>query len=212
MSITLNVTISGTIGLDAGPFDIYHSPIDPSNDGTLIVSGVSRATLLSPGQQVTVPDGTTTIRVRSTGTCTFYDDELVVVPTPTPTPTATSIPTYTISVYGSTNSALVSGTQGVRLVWRINSGGWNSSDFTCSSTRFAPSFLTNITVNSGDTLRVGLRQFGTVTNIEAGYSTSIPAGTTGVCGESSPQVISSINSSFSVYLNAGVSGGGIIVC
>lgn len=105
MSITVNVTISGTIGLSAGPFDIYHTPINPSNDGTLVISGVSRATLIGSGQLITVPDGTTTIRVRSTGTCTFYDDETIVIPSPSPTPTATAAPTYKIRVlYGYTTT------------------------------------------------------------------------------------------------------------
>lgn len=212
MPITLNVTISGTIGLDAGPFDIYHSPINPSNDGTLVISGVSRATLLSPGQQITVPDGTTTIRVRSTGSCTFYDDEIIVVPTPTPTPTATPVPTYTIAVYGSTNSALAVGTQGVRVVYQINSGGVNQSDYTCSSTSFAPSFLLNIVVNAGDTLKIGLRKFNTTTNITSGVSTTIPAGTSGICGFSAPATYNFINSSFTVYLNAAVSGGDVVAC
>jgi hypothetical protein len=98
------ILISSTIGPDANIFNIYHSPTNPSNDGTLVVSGITKQQLLS-GYTVNVPDGTTIIRVRGADQCTDYDDALIpctfgITATPTPTPT----PVFgTFTGFGSTS-------------------------------------------------------------------------------------------------------------
>lgn len=136
----------------------------------------------------------------------------IPIASPTPTPTPSPAVQYTIAAYASTDSALSPGPNAVSVQYRINSGSWNSTSATVSSNPNSPSFVVNIVVNAGDDLEVGLRDVGGTNNITAGYSTSIPAGTTGTCGRTSPQLISNINSSFSIYLNAQVVSQAVVTC
>jgi len=64
MSFTkiIRATVAGT---SSGPYTIYHTS---ETAGNIIASSVSRASLLA-GVSVTVPDGTTLVIVRSSGTC-----------------------------------------------------------------------------------------------------------------------------------------------
>lgn len=133
-------------------------------------------------------------------------------PTPSITPTPSPPQQYTIAAYASTESAISPGPNGVALQHRINSGTWVSTSATVSSDANSPSFMLNITVNAGDDLEVGLRDIGGTNNITAGYSTTIPATTTGTCGRTSPQLISNINSSFSIYLNAQIISNAVVTC
>jgi hypothetical protein len=58
-----------TAGADAGPFNLYS---DTDGYLTPFASGISKATLLGGYLSSAVPDGTTSIRIVSTGICTNY--------------------------------------------------------------------------------------------------------------------------------------------
>lgn len=85
MTITITLTSAGS---DSGPFDIYGNS---TGSFVLITSGVSKLSLTS-GYNISVPDGTTVVRVQSTGTCTNYQDIPVQTTTTTVAPT-TAAPT-----------------------------------------------------------------------------------------------------------------------
>lgn len=80
MTITITLTSAGS---DSGPFDIYGNS---TGAFVLITSGVSKLSLTS-GYTTTAPDGTTVVRVQSTGTCTNYQDIPVQTTTTTVAPT-----------------------------------------------------------------------------------------------------------------------------
>ena len=116
--MTVLITLT-TLGIDTGPlFNLSSSP-----DGTTFTqfaTGIAKL-VLEGGYSATVPDGTTTIRVTSTGVCTNYEDITIsgldcglvataVVSTPattTSTTTSPSIPLFFTFVTsgGSTRNA-----------------------------------------------------------------------------------------------------------
>lgn len=79
--MTVLITLT-TAGADTGPFDLY-SNVDGyvSAFGT----GVSKAALVAGYFSAIVPNGTTTIRIKSTGTCVNYIDVPVTTTTSTTT-------------------------------------------------------------------------------------------------------------------------------
>lgn len=92
MTVLITLTIAGT---DTGPFNLY-SNLDGYTSA--FETGVSKASLLGGYSSALVPDGTTTIRVSSTGTCTNYIDLAVGTTTTTTTivpPTTTTTTTFT---------------------------------------------------------------------------------------------------------------------
>ena len=72
-----------TAGADAGPFNLYS---DTDGFVTAFASGISKATLLGGYLSSAVPDGTTSIRIVSIGTCTNF----IYVPVEGTTTTTTS--------------------------------------------------------------------------------------------------------------------------
>ena len=60
-----------TVGTDAGPFNLY-SNVDGFSGA--FVANLTRTQLLAGFPSSVVPDGTTTIRVRSFGVCTNFVD------------------------------------------------------------------------------------------------------------------------------------------
>ena len=95
MTITITLTSAGS---DSGPFDIYGNS---TGAFVLITSGVSKLSLTS-GYNISVPDGTTIVRVQSIGTCTNYQDIPVQTTTTTVAPT-TAAPTTTAPAFKSVN-------------------------------------------------------------------------------------------------------------
>ena len=96
MTVLITLTTAGT---DTGPFNLYSNV-----DGyvSAFETGVSKAALLAGYSSALVPNGTTIIRIKSTGTCVNYIDVTVVTTTtttttstPTTTTTTTSTPTTT---------------------------------------------------------------------------------------------------------------------
>lgn len=78
MAFSAIITLTGTVGVDVGPFDLYSN-----TDGyvTPFDVSISRAALISGYTATTVPDLTSIIRVKSAGTCTNYIDINVDDPT-----------------------------------------------------------------------------------------------------------------------------------
>lgn len=106
MTVLITLTTAGT---DTGPFDLYSNV-----DGyvSAFETGVSKAALLAGYSSALVPNGTTTIRIKSTGTCVNYIDVTVITTTtttttstPTTTTTTTSVPPTTTT---TTTTSLVS--------------------------------------------------------------------------------------------------------
>lgn len=93
--MTVLITLT-TAGADTGPFDLYSNV-----DGyvSAFETGVSKAALVAGYSSALVPNGTTTIRIKSTGTCVNYIDVTVVTTT-----TTTSSTTSTSSTTTTTSS------------------------------------------------------------------------------------------------------------
>ena len=106
--MTVIITLS-ELGSDAGPtFDLYASP-----DGitfTLFAPGINK-TVFEEGYEVTVPDGTTDIKVTSVGECT--NSEIVTITTPS----------NPIDCEVSDWSACVNGTQTRSVTTQASGGG-----------------------------------------------------------------------------------------
>ena len=79
--MTVLITLT-TAGADSGPFDLYSNL-----DGfvSAFETGVSKAALLAGYSSASVPDYTTTIRVKSNGVCINYVDILLESTTTTTT-------------------------------------------------------------------------------------------------------------------------------
>jgi len=91
--MTVLITLT-TAGADSGPFDLYS---DTDGYVSAFETGVSKAALVAGYSSNLVPNGTTTIRVKSTGVCTNYIDIIVVTTTTTTTTSAPSFYSYEIS-------------------------------------------------------------------------------------------------------------------
>jgi len=95
--MTVLITLT-TAGSSTGPFSLY-SNVDSYS--TPFETGVSRSSLLAGYTSTVVPNGTTIVRVMSTGTCTNYTD-ISVVPCTTTTTTTVPPPTTTTTTTSST--------------------------------------------------------------------------------------------------------------
>jgi hypothetical protein len=91
LPITIILT---TVGEDSGPFDIYS---DATGYTCPLLTGISKASLISGLELDNVPDNATSIRIQSTGACQNYIDiPITICPTPTPPPTPSPTPTATV--------------------------------------------------------------------------------------------------------------------
>ena len=102
--MTVLITLT-TAGADTGPFSLY-SNLDSYTSA--FETGVSKSALIAGYSSALVPDGTSTIRVLSTGTCTNYVDLSVITTTTTttttPPPTTTTTTTLASIIYYSSAS------------------------------------------------------------------------------------------------------------
>lgn len=123
--MTVLITLT-TAGADTGPFDLYSNV-----DGyvSAFETGVSKAALQAGYSSAVVPNGTTTIRIKSTGTCLNYID-VTVVTTTTTTTTGTPTTTTTTTIFGdtffitngSTNSTINNITVSAASFYFLNTG------------------------------------------------------------------------------------------
>ena len=88
--MTILITLT-TVGIDCSTFDIYSNV-----DGFLSAfeTDIPKASLSSGFSSANVPDGTTVIRVKSTGVCTNFTDILLPGFTTTTTTTALTLNSY----------------------------------------------------------------------------------------------------------------------
>jgi len=89
MTVLITLTTAGT---STGPFSLYS---DANSYSTPFETGVAKSSLLAGYTSTLVPNGTTIIRVMSTGTCTNYTDIPVTPCTTTTTTSSTSSTTTT---------------------------------------------------------------------------------------------------------------------
>ena len=92
MTVLITLTTAGT---DTGPFDLYS---DVDGYVSAFETGVSKAALEAGYSSALVPNGTTVIRVKSTGICTNYVDITVTTTTTTTSSTTTTTTTTTAFV------------------------------------------------------------------------------------------------------------------
>jgi hypothetical protein len=92
--MTVLITLTSA-GADAGPFDLYS---DTDGYLTPFATGILKATLLSGYTSSAVPDGTTSIRIVSTGTCTNFIYVSVEGTTTTTTSTSSTTTTTTTTI------------------------------------------------------------------------------------------------------------------
>lgn len=111
-----------TAGVDTGPFDLYS---DADSYATPFETGVAKSALVAGYGSSSVPSGATTIRVKSTGTCTNYVDLGIAGITTTTTTTVTPHYKYYFEVLSPDG---------------INLGG---ATFTLNSTGGGAAFTTN---------------------------------------------------------------------
>lgn len=117
--MTVLITLT-TAGADTGPFNLYSNV-----DGyvSAFETGVSKTALLAGYSSALVPNGTTTIRIKSTGTCVNYIDVTVVTTTtttttgtPTTTTTTTGIPPTTTTTTTTAGGFIIKNTSGSGLI------------------------------------------------------------------------------------------------
>ena len=103
MSFTATITLT-TAGNGTGPFNLY-SNIDSYI--TPFETGLSKSVLQAGYVSTNVPNGTSTVRIKSTGQCLTYDDVPIVgIPTMSPTPSVTPTITPSLSIPGCFNPVL----------------------------------------------------------------------------------------------------------
>ena len=100
--ITVLITLS-IAGTDSGPYDLYSSPNGVTF--TSFATGITKSALLAGYTSYVVPDGSTVIRIMSTGTCTNYIDLAISGVTTTTTTSVT--PTTTTTTTGLSNSITI---------------------------------------------------------------------------------------------------------
>lgn len=89
--MTVLITLT-TAGSSTGPFSLYSNA---NSYSTPFETGVAKSSLLAGYTSTLVPNGTTIVRVMSTGTCTNYTDIPVVPCTTTTTTTSSTSSTTT---------------------------------------------------------------------------------------------------------------------
>jgi hypothetical protein len=85
MAFWINITYAaGTFGATVSTLDIFSNY---DSYATAVETGIAKATLVS-GYALSVPDGTTVVRIKGTGTCVSVYQDISVTGAPTPAPAA----------------------------------------------------------------------------------------------------------------------------
>jgi len=110
MTVLITLTTAGT---DTGPFNLYSNV-----DGyvSAFETGVSKSALIAGYSSALVPNGTTTIRIKSTGTCVNYIDVTVVTTTTTTTTTTPPPPPTTTTTTTTAGGFIMKNTSGSGLI------------------------------------------------------------------------------------------------
>jgi hypothetical protein len=134
MAFSAIITLTGTVGTDAGPFNLY-SDIDTYT--APFETGVSRADLISGYTSNAVTTGTTIVRVKSTGSCTNYIDIDV-----------TEVHTSSLTNYGTRNVSGVMQKNGVTFTTFSVTASGGSSLVSLSGTTFNSTDSLSVIVSS----------------------------------------------------------------
>lgn len=146
MAFSAIITLTGTVGTDVGPFNLYS---DVDTYATPFETGVSRADLISGYTSNIVPTGTTIVRVKSTGSCTNYlDIEVTEVH-------VTSLINYgPINAFGAvqkngvTFTSFSVGNTGASTLISLSGTTFGPTDYLSVIVSSASPFGSNITINS----------------------------------------------------------------
>jgi hypothetical protein len=125
--MTVLITLT-TAGADTGPFNLYSNV-----DGyvSAFETGVSKSALVAGYSSALVPNGTTTIRIKSTGTCVNYIDVTVVTTTTTTSSTTSTSSTTTTTTSTPPPPTTTSTTTGVgSFIVRNTTGSGQIDDVT----------------------------------------------------------------------------------
>jgi hypothetical protein len=71
MAFSATITLTGTVGTDTGPFNLYSNT---DTYTTAFATSIAKSSLIAGYLSNNVPNSTTTVRIKSTGTCTNYID------------------------------------------------------------------------------------------------------------------------------------------
>lgn len=123
MTIYIILTIAGT---DVGPFDLYSNVTSPTFGDPAFKEDVSRADLVA-GYTTTAPDGTTQVKVQSTGNCT---NSIIIDLGVTTTSTSSTTTTTTTSPATTTTT-----TTSPELFYRVTQCPPLSGDFVIAKTQ-----------------------------------------------------------------------------
>ena len=215
--LTVTITIA-TIGTDAANFSLY-SNVDGFT--TPFETGISRAALLAGYTSVLVPNGTTIIRVQSTGICTNYIDGTFGLTTTTTTTTTstTAAPTTTTTTTTTTSTTTSVYTLGIQ--WRIASSTFAAGELAYSTNGgstwtvnnanigLGGIYITarNIIVSNGMTILIAVRN---LSSANVTFGTGAGGSYTGHCGESTPYSVTISSPTTDVYLNISESSAGVL--
>lgn len=198
MTVLITLSIAGT---DSGPYDLYSSPNGVTF--TLFATGIAKSALLAGYTSYVVPDGSTVIRVMSTGVCTNYIDLTITGGTTTTTSSTTAAPTTTTTTtpaVGPTTTTTTTNATPAITCYTLASSNSNANGCYDSESGF---YLINDYINWTITLR---DQYGTPiitpTNVvfTVGYDFNIVQDCSG-CSSSG-------SSSFNITILAGTSSTG----
>jgi hypothetical protein len=189
MSQTVIITLA-TAGTDTGPFDIYS---DADAYATPFVSGVSKASLLGGYTSTIVPDGATSVRVKSNSVgCTNYVDMAITNPTPSDCTFGTGL----ADIY----SLLTSANGSVTVVATIKKNNGSAITFVTVpySTNNGKAFLSGTTWTATDSLEIILTETVSSNPINVSNIFLFPNGSaaiepTSISGNLSPTVTLTFN-------------------
>ena len=121
MTVLITLTIAGT---DTGPFDLYS---DVDGFVSAFETGVSKVALQAGYSSSLVPNGTSVIRIKSSGVCTNYIDVTVTTTTTTTSSTSsTSTTTTTTTVCPCVEGILVEVSSSGTINYLLCEGGAGS--------------------------------------------------------------------------------------
>lgn len=146
MQPEIQISLVIPAGSQVGPFDLY-SNVDGYT--TPFETGVNASEFLTPGYITTPPDGTTFIRVQSTGSCdTFIDLENTCQPTTTTTTSSSTSTTTTSSTSTTTTTSTSSTTTTTTTIPPTTTTTTSSTSTTTTTTTAPPTTTTTSTTKA----------------------------------------------------------------
>lgn len=172
----MNVLITLTeAGIDTGPFNLY-SNVDTYS--TPFETNISRGILIAGYTSQVVPTGTSTIRVKSVGTCTNYVDLLVITPTTTTTSTTAAPTTTTTTTAGGGPTTTTTTTSGGGPTTTTTTTAGGPTTTTTTTPYVGPSTTTTTTTSPPTTTTTTTSGGGSTTTTTSTSSSTTTTTTT----------------------------------